>query len=228
MGRLRALRTRAAAAGGVTTLVDMPLNSIPATVSVAGFDAKRRTSDGAIHVDVGFWGGVVPGNAGHQAARGQRRARLQEFLCPRQASTSSGTWPKQTSARRCRSWPPSTCRSWCTPSCRRCCKSGSGRRSARLPNLAGDAAGGQRGGRHRPADRAGARVRRPHPRRAPGVAGAARVDPRRARARRGDSCETCPHYLTFDEDHIVEGATPFKCAPPIREPGRSRGPAGAA
>src|SRR5580765_8510757 len=55
--------TRAAAASGVTTIVDMPLNSIPATTSVAAFDAKRRAAEGKCFVDVGFWGGVVPGNA---------------------------------------------------------------------------------------------------------------------------------------------------------------------
>ena len=54
--------TRAAAAGGVTTLVDMPLDSVPATVSAAALAAKRRAADGQCHVDVGFWGGVIPGN----------------------------------------------------------------------------------------------------------------------------------------------------------------------
>ena len=54
--------TRAAAAGGVTTIVDMPLNSIPPTTSVAALDAKRAAAEGQVFVDVGFWGGVVPGN----------------------------------------------------------------------------------------------------------------------------------------------------------------------
>lgn len=56
--------TRAAAAGGVTTLVDMPLNSIPATTTRESFQAKREAARGKCWVDVGFWGGVVPGNAG--------------------------------------------------------------------------------------------------------------------------------------------------------------------
>ena len=56
--------TLAAAAGGVTTLVDMPLNSIPSTTTVAALEEKRRAAAGRCHVDVGFWGGVVPGNAG--------------------------------------------------------------------------------------------------------------------------------------------------------------------
>jgi len=55
--------TRAAAAGGVTTLVDMPLNSIPPTVDVAALEVKRKAASGRCHVDVGFWGGAVPGNA---------------------------------------------------------------------------------------------------------------------------------------------------------------------
>jgi allantoinase len=54
--------TRAAAAGGVTTLVDMPLNSTPVTTTRAALDAKRTAAQGRCHVDVGFWGGVVPGN----------------------------------------------------------------------------------------------------------------------------------------------------------------------
>jgi allantoinase len=59
--------TLAAAAGGVTTLVDMPLNSIPATTTLAGFKTKLETARGDCFVDVGFWGGVVPGNTGELA-----------------------------------------------------------------------------------------------------------------------------------------------------------------
>jgi allantoinase len=59
-----ATATRAAAAGGVTTMIDMPLNCLPPTVSVAALTAKRRAADGQCHVDVGFWGGAVPGNLG--------------------------------------------------------------------------------------------------------------------------------------------------------------------
>ncbi len=59
-----ATATRAAAAGGVTTIIDMPLNCLPPTVSVAALTAKRRAADGQCHVDVGFWGGAVPGNLG--------------------------------------------------------------------------------------------------------------------------------------------------------------------
>ena len=56
--------TRAAAAGGITTIIDMPLNSVPPVTTVAGLVAKREAASGQCWVDVGFWGGVVPGNAG--------------------------------------------------------------------------------------------------------------------------------------------------------------------
>lgn len=55
--------TRAALAGGLTSLVDMPLNSAPVTTSVANLELKRAATQGQLHTNVGFWGGVVPGNA---------------------------------------------------------------------------------------------------------------------------------------------------------------------
>src|SRR5262245_14690008 len=54
--------TRAAAAGGTTTLIDMPLNSIPATTTVAALETKLQAAEHKCHIDVGLWGGVVPGN----------------------------------------------------------------------------------------------------------------------------------------------------------------------
>ncbi|KAL0905100.1 hypothetical protein M5K25_027278 [Dendrobium thyrsiflorum] len=55
--------TKAAAAGGVTTVIDMPLNSIPCTVSVEALKLKLKAAQEKIYVDVGFWGGLVPENA---------------------------------------------------------------------------------------------------------------------------------------------------------------------
>src|SRR5687767_5622871 len=63
-----ATATRAAAAGGVTTLIDMPLNSIPPTTTVAGLKEKLAAAEGQCFVDVGFWGGVVPGNTNELAS----------------------------------------------------------------------------------------------------------------------------------------------------------------
>jgi allantoinase len=54
--------TRAAAAGGVTTLVDMPLNSIPSTTTLNALQVKKKAAEPQCYVDLGFWGGVVPGN----------------------------------------------------------------------------------------------------------------------------------------------------------------------
>ena len=59
-----ATATQAAAAGGVTTLIDMPLNSRPPTVSAAALRAKRAAARPRVWVDTGFWGGAVPGNLG--------------------------------------------------------------------------------------------------------------------------------------------------------------------
>jgi allantoinase len=59
-----ATATAAAAAGGVTTFADMPLNSIPPTTTVAALETKRAAAAGQLAVDVAFWGGAVPGNLG--------------------------------------------------------------------------------------------------------------------------------------------------------------------
>ena len=71
--------TRAAAAGGVTTLIDMPLNSIPATTSASALEIKRTAARKKCWVNVGFWGGVVPGNASE--LRSLHRAGAFGFKC---------------------------------------------------------------------------------------------------------------------------------------------------
>jgi len=57
-----ATATRAARAGGTTTIVDMPLNSVPPTTTVAGLEEKRSAAGGKLSCDVAFWGGIVPGS----------------------------------------------------------------------------------------------------------------------------------------------------------------------
>ena len=59
--------TRAAAVGGVTLLVDMPLNSDPVTTTLGALEQKKAAAQGQLFVDVGLWGGVIPGNAGELA-----------------------------------------------------------------------------------------------------------------------------------------------------------------
>ena len=209
--------TRAAAAGGVTTLVDMPLNSIPATVSVAGFDAKHRASEGEIHVDVGFWGGVVPGNT--PAIRPLAASGVlgfKSFLSP----SGVDEFPHVAEADLRAALPVLAALDMPLLV------------HAELPALLqeADPAGDPRVYRTwletRPvasevaaidllielARESGARIHVVH------LSSPAPLAAIRAARASGVaiSCETCPHYLTFDEDHIVEGATPFKCAPPIR------------
>ena len=72
--------TRAAAAGGVTTIVDMPLNSIPPTVNVEALHVKRQAAEGQVSVDVAFWGGAVPG---------QRRASSGRCSTPASSGSSA-------------------------------------------------------------------------------------------------------------------------------------------
>jgi allantoinase len=75
--------TRAAAAGGVTTIVDMPLNSIPPTTSTEALAAKRDAAEGQVHVDVGFWGGAVPESLGSLRELHEDGAfGFKAFLCP--------------------------------------------------------------------------------------------------------------------------------------------------
>jgi allantoinase len=71
--------TLAAAAGGVTTLVDMPLDCVPVTTSAAALSVKRAAAEGHCHVDVGFWGGAVPGNAAQLS--GLHAAGVLGFKC---------------------------------------------------------------------------------------------------------------------------------------------------
>ncbi|KAG2417236.1 allantoinase [Aspergillus terreus] len=67
--------TQAAAFGGVTTVIDMPLNAIPPTTTVAGFKEKLQAAQGKCWVDVGFYGGIIPGNAGELKALVQQGVR---------------------------------------------------------------------------------------------------------------------------------------------------------
>src|SRR6185369_13980738 len=74
-----ATATRAAAAGGTTTLIDMPLNSIPPTTTVEGLKAKLAAAQDNCFVDVGFWAGVVPGNV--KALADLKRHGVVGFKC---------------------------------------------------------------------------------------------------------------------------------------------------
>ena len=75
--------TRAAAAGGYTLLVDMPLNCLPATTTVAALEAKRAAAQDKCRVDWAAWGWRGPQQSGrHRSPRGCRRAGVQVFSNP--------------------------------------------------------------------------------------------------------------------------------------------------
>jgi allantoinase len=212
--------TRAAAAGGVTTIVDMPLNSLPPTTTVAALEAKRAAAAGRCHVDVGFWGGIVPGNLGELAAlAGAGVVGFKAFLVDSGVPEFPAVEVGELEA---------------------AMRVLTGLRAltavhAEVPGPIAAAAGGIAGEdprayrtwlRSRP-DRAeaeavaevaglslrlGARAHVLH------LSSAEALAPLR-RARAGGapvSAETCPHYLTLAAERVPDGATLFKCAPPIR------------
>ncbi|XP_030543600.1 allantoinase isoform X3 [Rhodamnia argentea] len=78
--------TKAAAAGGITTLIDMPLNSFPSTTSTESLELKIKAAEKNIYVDVGFWGGLVPENAFNSSALEALLEAgvlgLKSFMCP--------------------------------------------------------------------------------------------------------------------------------------------------
>ena len=216
-----ATATRAAALGGVTTLVDMPLNSIPPTTTREAFAAKRAAARGQCAVDVGFWGGVVPGNAGELA--GLVADGVRGFKC---FLVDSGVAEF----------------GWCdeavlAPAMAILAELGA-------PLLVHAEVAG-------PIDAVAASLAHLDPRRyatylasRPPAAEeeAIALATRLCRATRARThivhhsaasalpqlraarteglpltAETCPHYLHFIAERIPDGATPFKCAPPIRD-----------
>jgi allantoinase len=208
--------TRAAAAGGVTALVDMPLNSLPVTTTRAALEQKKRASAGKCHVDVGFWGGVVPGNSaelGALAAGGALGCKA--FL----VHSGIDEFPN-TSASDLREAMPIL-------------------RDAGLPLLAhaeldlgATPSGDDRRsyGRYlasRPPTWEDEAVRllidlcreTRCPVHIVHLSSASSVPLLRAAKAEGlpITVETCPHYLCLQAESIPDGATFYKCAPPIRD-----------
>ncbi|HEX6471744.1 MAG TPA: allantoinase AllB [Streptosporangiaceae bacterium] len=214
-----ATATRAAAAGGVTTLLDMPLNAIPPTVDVAALEAKRAAAAGRCAVDIGFWGGAVPGNL--RALRALHAAGVFGFKC---FTAPSGVeeFPHLGEA---------------------------GLRAAMTEIAGFDglllahaedpaflfAPAGPRyedflASRPRTAEgsaiallaqisaETGCRVHVVH------LSDAGSIPMIRHWRERGIkiSAETCPHYLTLAAEEILDDDTRFKCCPPIREAGNQR------
>jgi allantoinase len=211
--------TRAAAAGGVTTLVDMPLNSIPPTVDVDALELKRKTAEGQCFVDVGFWGGAVPGNV--PDLRPLYDAGVFGFKC---FLLHSGVdeFPHlepaelEQAMRELRSFDGLMI-----------VHAEDSHAIDHAPTAHGESYRGFLESRPRGAENlaiaqvielarwTGCRVHILH-------VSSSDALPMIASARREGvqiTAETCPHYLTFTAEEIPDGGTQFKCCPPIRESG---------
>ena len=218
-----ATATRAAAAGGVTTLIDMPLNSVPPTTTTAALAEKQACARPSAHVNVGFWGGVVPGNLGdlaglHQAGVFGFKAFLADSGVPEFAlldalgldaalaeTTKLGALlivhaedPDVLAAA-----PAAAGRAYASFLASRPAAAEDTAIAALL-----SAAGWQ-----------SARVHILHLASASALPliAAARADGVRVTA------ETCPHYLSFCAEEVPDGATEFKCCPPIRDAANREG-----
>jgi allantoinase len=215
--------TRAACAGGTTTIVEMPLNSVPATTTLDGFKAKLAAAAGKCAVDVAFWGGVVPGNTSELAP--MREAGVVGFKC---FLVDSGVAEfAHVSESDLREALPELVRLGAVlivhaelphpieEAAARAAKSDDDPRSYRTflrtrPRAAEDAAVELM---IRLSRETGARVHVVH------HSSADALPALREAKREGVriTAETCPHYLAFAAEDVPEGATEFKCCPPIRE-----------
>ena len=212
-----ATATRAAAAGGVTTIIDMPLNSIPPTVDVAALEVKRKAAEGQCFVDVGFWGGAVPGNRGE--LHGLHDAGVFGFKCfllhsgvdefpPLHPSELDGYMEtlRDVDGLLIVHAEDATAIDQ-APSCH------GGRYLDFLssrPRAAENLAIAQV---IQAASRTGTRAHVLHLSSGDAV-------PMLASARRDGvrvTAETCPHYLVLTAEEVPDGATQFKCCPPVRE-----------
>jgi allantoinase len=209
--------TRAAAAGGVTTIIDMPLNSVPPTVTVAALEEKRAVARDQSYVDVGFWGGAVPGNL--RDLRPLHDAGVFGFKCfllhsgvdefphlsaseLREALTETATFDGLVIVH---AEDGETIEAAPQPS---------GREYARFLGSRPKAAEEKAIALVVDATReTGARTHVLHLSDADAIPLIAKAQAEGVRI----SVETCPHYLTLDAEDIPDGATQFKCCPPIRE-----------
>jgi allantoinase len=209
--------TRAAASGGITTIVDMPLNSIPPTVDVPALRVKRAAAAGQCHVDVGFWGGAVPAHIDDLAplvAAGAFGAKafladsgVGEFppLDERSLEAALAALAPTGAPLLVHAEDPATLAAAPPPagaSYRRYLASrppeAEVRAVARLLEIA---------------RRVGGRIHLVH------LSAAQSLPLLRAARAQGVavSAETCPHYLVLAAEDVPDADPRFKCAPPVRE-----------
>lgn len=209
--------TRAAAAGGVTTLIDMPLNSIPPTTTVEALEIKRASASGKTHIDVGFWGGAIPGNEGD--LRALHDDGVFGFKC---FLLHSGVdeFPHLTADEM-----EADMRKLVTYDSLMIVHAEDSRAIDHAPTAEGDQYARFLASRPRGAENVaiaevierarwtGARAHVLH-------LSSSDALPMLATAKRDGvriTVETCPHYLTLLAEEVPAGGTAFKCCPPIRE-----------
>ncbi|MDQ3870039.1 MAG: allantoinase AllB [Chloroflexota bacterium] len=212
-----ATATRAAAAGGVTTILDMPLNSIPPTTDVAALEIKRKVAEPQAYVDVGFWGGAIPGNLGE--LRGLHDAGVFGFKCfllhsgvPEFPHLSPAELEEYLAMLR-------------TFGALMIVHAENDVAIERAPSAHGETYSAFLKSRPRGAENVaiaqvieaarytGARVHILH------LSSSDALPMLRSARRDGVriTAETCPHYLVFTAEEVIDGATQYKCCPPIRE-----------
>ncbi|MFH9212447.1 allantoinase AllB [Streptomyces globisporus] len=209
--------TRAAAAGGITTIVDMPLNSLPPTTTVENLRVKQEVARTKAHVDVGFWGGALPDNV--KDLRPLHDAGVFGFKCflspsgvdefpaldQQQLANSLGEITDFGGLLIVHAEDPHHL----TAAPKR-----DGRKYADfLASRPRDAENTAIENLIAQARRLGARVHVLH-------LSSSDALPLIAAAKREGvrvTVESCPHFLTLTAEEVPDGATEFKCCPPIRE-----------
>ncbi|MFJ8938717.1 allantoinase AllB [Streptomyces sp. NPDC102365] len=209
--------TRAAAAGGITTLVDMPLNSLPPTTTVDHLRTKKDVARSKAHIDVGFWGGALPDNVKdlrplHDAGVFGFKA----FLSPSGVDEFPELDQDQlaVSLAEIAGFGGLLIVHAEDPHHLAAAPQKSGRKYADfLASRPRDAENTAIGGLIAQAGRLDARVHVLH-------LSSSDALPLIAAAKREGvrvTAETCPHYLTLTAEEVPDGASEFKCCPPIRE-----------
>jgi allantoinase len=212
--------TRAAAAGGTTTIVDMPLNAQPPTIDARAFDRKRAAAERTALVDFALWGGLVPGDAARLDELAERgvvgfKAFMSDTTMPEFAMADDLTLYEGMARAATLGLPVAVhAESEAITSALAARARREGRRGVRdylrsRPAIAEVEAIGRA---LLLAEETGCALHVVHVSTGRGVALVAE-----ARARGVDAtCETCPHYLVFDEDDAERLGALAKCAPPLR------------
>jgi len=212
-----ATATLAASAGGITTLVDMPLDSVPSTVNVAALEVKQEAARGQCHVDVGFWGGVIPGNV--REIEHLRRAGVLGFKCFL-SDSGSDDFPPVSALEMERAL--GVLRDLDAPLL---VHAENAEAAASMPSVNGRHYADYLASRPRGIENLAVCQVIEAARRSGGRAHVVHLSssdalPMIASARRDGvalTAETCPHYLILGAEEIADGATACKCSPPVRE-----------